>query len=138
MQVMRRFITRAHVGRNVFVHLAPIEVGNATRTDVNSSTLQKESKHVKRSSRGDGWKFRESSKGKQTPPPNCAHTRQHTVSSAGRWRTCLGKGRRRAHICHFVVMDAAAFKVSHGAFFDRDTTALQAAGARLRSIGALE
>ena len=41
---------RAHVGRNVFVHLAPIEVGNATRTDVNSSTLQKESKHVKRSS----------------------------------------------------------------------------------------
>ena len=49
MQVMRRFITRAHVGRNVFVHLAPIEVGNATRIDVNSSTLQKESKHVKRS-----------------------------------------------------------------------------------------
>jgi len=41
---------RAHVGRNVFVHLAPIEVGNATRTDVNSSTLQKESKHVKLSS----------------------------------------------------------------------------------------
>ena len=37
-------------GCNVFVHLAPIEVGNATRTDEKSSALQKESKHVKRSS----------------------------------------------------------------------------------------
>ena len=50
MQVMRRFITRAHVGRNVFVHLAPIEVGNAIRSHAKSSALQKESKHVKRSS----------------------------------------------------------------------------------------
>ena len=39
---------RAHVGCNVFVQLAHIEVGNATRTDENSSSLQKESKHVKR------------------------------------------------------------------------------------------
>ena len=41
---------RAHVERDVSVHLAPIEVGNATRNDAYSSTLQKESKQVKRSS----------------------------------------------------------------------------------------
>ena len=41
---------QAHAGCNVFVHLAPIEVGNATKIDGNSSTLQKESKHVKPSS----------------------------------------------------------------------------------------
>ena len=42
-------------GCNVFVHLAPIEVGSAIRSHAKSSTLQKESKHVKRSSEAMGW-----------------------------------------------------------------------------------
>ena len=42
-------------GCNVLVHLAPVEVGNATRSHAKSSTLQKGSKHVKRSSEAMGW-----------------------------------------------------------------------------------
>ena len=58
-------------------------------------------------------------------------------SSIGRWRKCLGKGRRRAHIISGgVVMDIAAFKVSHSV--NKDATALRAVRARSSSIGAME
>ena len=57
---------------------------------------------------------------------------------SGRWRKCLGKGRRRAHSCRFVVMNIAGFKVSHSVGTDKDTTALQAARARSSSSGAME
>ena len=35
------------------------------------------------------------------------------VGSMGRWRKDLGKGRKRAHISRFVVMNIAGIKVSH-------------------------
>jgi hypothetical protein len=50
----------------------------------------------------------------------------------------------QAHICRGVVMDIAAFKVSHsishsiGIDIDADATALRAARARSSSIGAVE
>eukprot|EP00964_Phaeocystis_antarctica_P014592 scaffold8060_cov82-Phaeocystis_antarctica.AAC.2 len=48
---------------------------------------------------------------------------------AGRWKKCLGKGRRRAYRTSRVVMDIAAFKVGHSVRSDKDATALQAARA---------
>ena len=44
----------------------------------------------------------------------------------------------QAHHSSGVVMDIAAFKVSHSVFFDMDATALRAARARSSSIGAME
>ena len=46
--------------------------------------------------------------------------------------------RMQAHITSSVVMDIAAFKVSHSVGFDTDATALPAARARSVSIGAME
>ena len=54
----------------------------------------------------------------------------------GRWRKCLGRFKMQAHRRSGVVMDIAAFKVSHSA--DMDTTALQAARARSSSVGAMD
>jgi len=51
----------------------------------------------------------------------CAHTR-HTVNSVGQWMKVQGKFKMQAHICRSVVMDVAAFKVSHSV--DTDATAL--------------
>ena len=44
----------------------------------------------------------------------------------------------QAHIISGVVMDVAAFKVSHGAVMDINATALRAARSRSASIGALD
>ena len=53
------------------------------------------------------------------------------VSSMGRWMKVQGKGRRQAHVRSRVVMDIAAFKISHSVGKDKDTTALRAkSGAR--------
>ena len=49
-----------------------------------------------------------------------------------------GKIKMQAHPSSGVVMDIAAFKVSHSVGIDIDATALQAARARSSSIGALE
>ena len=46
-----------------------------------------------------------------------------------------GKFKMQAHIISGVVMDIAAFKVSHSAGIDKDATALRAARARSNSIG---
>ena len=48
------------------------------------------------------------------------------ASSRGRWMKVQGKGRRQAHVRSRVVMDIAAFKISHSTAFDRYTTALRA------------
>ena len=45
-----------------------------------------------------------------------------------------GRFRMQAHITSGVVMDIAAFKVSHSAVIDTDATALRAARARSSSI----
>ena len=47
-----------------------------------------------------------------------------------------GKFKMQAHITSGVVVDVAAFKVSHS--FDKDATALRAARARSKPIGAME
>ena len=49
-----------------------------------------------------------------------------------------GKFKMEAHIISGVVMDIAAFKVSHSIGIDIDATALRAARARSASIGAME
>ena len=49
-----------------------------------------------------------------------------------------GKIKMQAHPTSGVVMDIAAFKVSHPVGKDKDATALQAARARSSSIGAME
>jgi len=49
-----------------------------------------------------------------------------------------GKFKMQAHINSGVVMDVAAFKVSHSVVSDIDATALRAARARSKSIGAME
>ena len=49
-----------------------------------------------------------------------------------------GKVKMQAHISSGVVMDIAAFKVSHGVGNDIDATALRAARARSSSIGAMD
>ena len=49
-----------------------------------------------------------------------------------------GKFKMQAHITSGVVMDIAAFKVSHSVGIDKDATALRAARARSSSIGAME
>ena len=48
------------------------------------------------------------------------------------------KFKMQADIISGVVMDIAAFKVSHSVERDNDTTALRAARARSSSIGAME
>ena len=61
---------------------------------------------------------------------------EHTI---GAMDASSGKGSKmQAHIISRVVMDIAAFKVSHSTGFDIDATALRAARARSSSIGALE
>ena len=70
------------------------------------------------------------------PSPLCAHTR-HAVNSAGRWMKVQGKFKMQAHISG-VVMDIAAFKVSHSVGCDIDATALPVARARSVSIGAMD
>ena len=72
--------------------------------------------------------------GRITPRP--ASQKAERVRSIGQWRKCLGKGRRRAHNNSGIVMDIAAFKVSHSVGLD--ATALRAARARSSSIGAME
>ena len=49
-----------------------------------------------------------------------------------------GKFKMQAHITSGVVMDIAAFKVSHSVGIDKDATALRAARARSSSIGAMD
>ena len=49
-----------------------------------------------------------------------------------------GKFKMQAHKSSSVVMDIAAFKVSHSVGIDKDATALQAARARSSSMGAME
>ena len=74
--------------------------------------------------RGDGTLHMGSIRGKAHPLP-----RKHmaTVSiPAGRWMKVQGKGRRQAHVRNRVVMDIAAFKISHSVGIDIDTTALRA------------
>jgi hypothetical protein len=73
---------------------------------------------------GDGTLHMGSIRGKAHPLP-----RKHmaTVSiPAGRWMKVQGKGRRQAHVRSRVVMDIAAFKISHSVGSDKDTTALRA------------
>jgi len=48
------------------------------------------------------------------------------------------QGTLQAHIFSGVVMDIAAFKVSHSGRVDTDATALRAARVRSKSIGAME
>eukprot|EP00964_Phaeocystis_antarctica_P138871 scaffold103534_cov74-Phaeocystis_antarctica.AAC.1 len=55
--------------------------------------------------------------------------RSRSETPLGRWKKCLGKGRRRAYRTSRVVMDIAAFKVGHSVRSDKDATALQAARA---------
>ena len=50
-------------------------------------------------------------------------TRATAGQSRGRWMKAQGKGRRHAHVSNHVVMDIAAFKVSHSVGSDTDTTA---------------
>jgi 23S rRNA G2445 N2-methylase RlmL len=71
--------------------------------------------------------------------PSAATTDGPTVSiSVGRWMKVQGKFKVQAHITNKVVMDVAAFKVSHCAGSDIDATALRAARARSASIGAMD
>jgi hypothetical protein len=74
-------------------------------------------------------------------PEDCAHTRP-TVNSAGRWMKVQGKFKMQAHPISGVVMDVAAFKVSHSMDVvmdvDIDAAALRAARARSKSIGAMD
>ena len=49
-----------------------------------------------------------------------------------------GKFKMQAHIISGVVMDVAAFKVSHSTDVNIDATALRIARARLSSIGAMD
>ena len=56
---------------------------------------------------------------------------QFKVSSRGRWMKVQGKFKIQAHIINGVVMDVAAFKVSHSV--DIDATALRAVRARSSS-----
>ena len=58
------------------------------------------------------------------------------ASSRGRWMEVQGKCKMQAHITSGVVMDVAAFKVSHSV--DKDAAALRAARARSKSIGAVD
>ena len=67
--------------------------------------------------------------------PSAATTDGPTVSiSVGRWMKVQGKFKVQAHITNKVVMDVAAFKVSHSTVIDIDATALRAARARSSSI----
>ena len=63
---------------------------------------------------------------------------QNASTGPGRWIQVQGKGRRRAYVISRVVMDIAAFKLSHSIGCDRDATALRAARARSSSIGAMD
>ena len=57
----------------------------------------------------------------------CHRTHIAKVSiPVGRWMKVQGKGRRQAHVRSRVVMDIAAFKISHSVGIDKDTTALRA------------
>ena len=56
----------------------------------------------------------------------------------GRWMKVQGKGRRQAHVISPVVIDIAAFKISHSVGSDIDTTALRATRAMSSSMGAME
>ena len=70
----------------------------------------------------------------QTPTPFCAHARQHSVNSVGRWMKVQGKFKMQAHIKSGVVMDIAAFKVCHSVGTNKDATTLRAERARSSSI----
>ena len=84
------------------------------------------------------WNVTHGFDSRESSPP-ATHTHMATVSTpVGRWRKCLGKGRRRAYRTSRVVMDIAAFKVRHSVGMDIDTTALRAARSRSSSIGAME
>ena len=61
--------------------------------------------------------------------PTHVYTR-HTVNSVGQWMKVQGKFKMQGHSRSGVVMDIAAFKVSHSVVIDRDATTLQAEKAR--------
>ena len=71
-----------------------------------------------------------------TPPP--CDPRERGQASWGRWIQGKISSRCKPHINRGIVVEIAAFKVSHGAFIDKYTTALRAARARSSSTGALE
>ena len=67
--------------------------------------------------------------------PTARQLTRATVSiSVGRWMKVQGKFKTQAHFLSCVVMNIAAFKVSHSSGTDIDATALRAARARLSSI----
>ena len=71
------------------------------------------------------------------PPPCQPKERARNVpGSRGRWMKVQVKFKMQAHIISGVVMDIAAFKVSHSE--DNNAATLQAARARSSSIGTME
>ena len=62
------------------------------------------------------------------------HTPRTVSIPVGRWMKCHRKFKTQTHLSSGVVMDIAAFKVSHSIGPDIDTTALRAARARSSSI----
>jgi hypothetical protein len=67
-------------------------------------------------------------------PPTMLPIKSTSNLPLGRWMKV--QGTLQAHIISGVVMDIAAFKVSHSV--DTDATALRAARVRSKSIGAME
>jgi hypothetical protein len=71
---------------------------------------------------------------RKTHPALPTHTPQTVSKPLGRWMKVQGRFKVQAHIISGVVVDVAAFKVSHSVS-DIDATALRAARARSKSIG---
>jgi hypothetical protein len=117
---------QAHIISSVVVDIAAFKVCHSVGIDRDATALRAaraRSSYIHRGNRGNVW---EGSK--------CKHS--HPVTS-----TCTATGqfkgqfkRASTHVACGVVMDIAAFKVSHSVGTDEDATALPAARARSSSI----
>jgi hypothetical protein len=89
---------------------------------------------------GNGGNVWEGSKCKHLHPVMSTRTATFSsrVSSKGQWMKVQGKFKMQAHKKSGVVMDIAAFKISHSVGIDIDATALRATRARSSSKGAME
>jgi hypothetical protein len=124
-------------------------------TDIDATALRAARASSSSIHRGDGCKFRDSSRctptkeavlswilqpskfatpPEATPTPPPCKPRKQGQPPQGRWINVQGKFKMKAHIISSVVMDVTAFKGSHSVVDDKDATALRAARARSSSI----
>ena len=120
-----------HPFSGVVMDIAAFKVSHSVGTDIDATTLRAHARARSSSThRGDGTLHMGSIHEKAHILPD---THIATISiSAGRWMKVQGKFKMQAHRSSGVVVDIAAFKVSHSG--DKDATALRAARARSSSI----